>query len=120
MRNILVVDDEREIRKKYKTLLKSEGFKVFEAPDAIEVANLLMRESSSLDLIVLDINIKEVDGRDIFDIIDQYNPTLPILISSVHPLQDQKLKIPRATDYHNKSDGEKVLLKKVKKILGLN
>ena len=120
MRNILIVEDESSMRKKYREVLRPEGFKVFQARDAVEVANMLMRESSTLDLIILDINIKELDGRDIFDIIDQYNPSLPILVSSVHPLQDQRLKIPRATDWHNKSDGDTIFLKKVKKILGLN
>ena len=119
-RTILVVDDEKEMRDRYRAALEKENFRVIEAPDALETANLLMRDSSSIDLILLDINIEEIDGRDIFDIIDQYDPTLQVMVSSVHPINDQKLKIPRAAEYHNKADGEKILLKKVKHILGMN
>jgi len=119
MRTIMIVDDEKEFRKKYKQLLKAEGYKVLEAPNAVEVANLLMRNKSLIDLILLDINLPQVDGREIFEVINEYAPTLDIIVTSVHPLQDQKLKIPRAIDYFNKSQSNDVLLKKVRNILGL-
>jgi len=119
-KTILIVDDEKDFRKKYKKLLKGEGFRIIEAPDAVEVANVLMRENANLDLILLDINIGEVDGRDIFDIIDEYAPGKGIIVTSVHPIGDQKLKIPRATDYYNKAQDESILLGKVLKILGAN
>ena len=119
-RTILIVDDERGIRSKYKKFLKKEGFRVLEAPNALEVANLLMREKSTLDLILLDINMREVDGRDIFDIIDEYAPSLQVIVSSIFPLHDQKLKIPRAADYFNKSHKKELLLSKIKKILGVS
>ena len=119
-RTILIVDDEREMRSKYKKFLKKEGFRVLEAPNALEVANILMREKSTLDLILLDINIREVDGRDIFEIIDEYAPNLQVIVSSIFPLQDQKLKIPRAADYYNKSHKKELLLSKIKKVLGVS
>jgi len=118
MPTILIIDDNKEIRTKYKQALKSRGHDVIEAPDAVEVANILMRSKSSLDLIVLDIQIPEVDGRDIYDIVHEYAPNIPIMIASVIPLQDQKLRIPKARDYFNKADKEKVLLEKVESIVG--
>ena len=118
-RTILVVDDEKEFRKKFKWMLRDEGFRVFEASNAVDVASILMREATALELILLDINIPDVDGRGIFDIIDEYAPNIDIIVTSVHPLQDQKLKIPRAADYFQKQQSNEVLLKKVKKILGV-
>ncbi|MFH1359457.1 MAG: response regulator receiver protein, partial [Candidatus Omnitrophota bacterium] len=70
-------------------------------------------------LILLDINLPEVDGRGIFDIIDEYAPEKSIIVTSVHPLGDQRLKIPKAVDYHQKSNSDETLLKKVKKVLGV-
>ena len=119
MRTILVIDDEKEMRHKFKKILKSAGFDVLEAPDALEVANILMRDKSRIDLILLDIQIPEVDGRDIFGIIDEYAPSLDIIVTSVFPVSEQKFRIPKAVDYFNKADGEKVLLNKVKTALGL-
>lgn len=119
MRTVLVVDDEKDMRKKFKRLLVTKGFKVIEAPNALEVANILMREKSNLDLILLDIQIGELDGRDIFDIIDEYAPVLPVIVTSVLPLNDQKLKIPRAADYFHKGDKDEVFLSKVCRLLGV-
>ncbi|MFA5059561.1 MAG: response regulator [Candidatus Omnitrophota bacterium] len=118
-RLIFIVDDEKELRKKYKKLLIKEGFKVVEASNALEVANILMREKSKLDLILLDINISEVDGRDIFDIIEEYVPGLPVIVTSVYPVSEQKLRIPKAVDYYHKLQKEESLIKKIKNALGL-
>lgn len=119
-RTILLVDDEIGMRKKYRKFLTNKGFRVIEAPDALEVATVLMREKSSLDLILLDINIAQVDGRDIFEIIDEYAPDLRVIVSSVYPISDQKIRIPRAADYYNKSHDTNVLFRKIKNILGLS
>ncbi len=119
MRTVLLVDDEKKMRMRFKKLLKAEKFRVLEAQSAIEVADALMREHSSIDLILLDINIPEVDGRGIFDIVDEYSPELPIIVTSVNPLMDQKLRIPRAVDYFQKLDDDKILLRKVKNALGI-
>lgn len=119
MRTILIVDDEKKFRVKYKKLLKKEGYKVMEAESAMEVGDMLMRHRSLIDLILLDINIPEVDGRGIFDIINEYAPSLDIIVTSVHPLNDQKLKIPRASDYFSKLHADETLLKKIKNVLGV-
>jgi len=117
-RTILVVDDEKEFRKKYKKLLKAEGYKVYEAQTAMDVAEHLMR--SRLDLILLDINIPEVDGKDISDIIDEYPSQNPaVIVTSVYPVSEQKFKIRRATDYYDKSADTQLLLKKVRNVLGV-
>lgn len=118
MRTILIVDDEKDMRKKYKKLLVKKGFRILEAPNALEVANALMRAKSTIDLILLDINIKEVDGRDISEIVEEYAPNIPIIVTSVLPLQDQKLKIRRAVDYFNKSHKDELLLKKIRNVVG--
>ena len=117
-KRILMVDDEQEMRRKYKKFLTKEGYKVVEAPKAIEVANVLMREKSRLDLILLDINLPEVDGRDIAEIIQEYAPTIPIIVMSVLPVREQKLRIPWAIGYYNKADSRDLLLAKVKKVAG--
>ncbi len=117
MATVFLIDDDRGMRKKYKTLLKTNGFKVIDAPDAVEVVDVLMRNKSDIDLVVLDIQIPEVDGRDIHEIISEYAPELPILVSSVLPIQDQKLRIRQASDYFQKSDKDETFINKIKAIL---
>lgn len=116
---VLIVDDEKKFRSKYKTMFKAKGLKVLQAPDALEVVNVLMRKKSSMDLIILDICIPEVDGRGISEIVEEYAPNIPILVASFLPINDQKLKVRNATDYFHKLDKDSVLWDKVKKILGI-
>ena len=118
-RTILLIDDEKPMRMKLKKPLKAAGFKVIEASGALDATNCLMRAKNSIDLILLDINIPEVDGRGISDIIDEYAPELPIIVTSVHPVGDQNLRIPRAVDYYSKLNNVDSLIKKVKNALGV-
>jgi len=118
MNKVMLVDDNEEIRAKYKQALESHGFEVIEAPQALEVAEILMREQRNIGLILLDLQMPEVDGVGVFEIISEYTNNIPVMISSVLPIQDQKLKISKARDYFQKSEGEEVLISKVKTVLG--
>jgi len=117
MPNILIIDDNKEIRKKFKKLFKAEKFGVYEAADAMNAAQELMKHRSEIGVILLDIQIPEVDGRDIYDIIIEYAPQIPIVVWSVLPINDQKLRIPRARDYCQKSVDESEIVNKIKMII---
>lgn len=119
MGKVMVIDDNVEFRKKCRKMFKDLGLEVVEAPDALETSNLLLREMSDIDLILLDLQIAEVDGRDIYDIIREYTTSIPILVCSVLPLSEQKLRVPHVRDYFNKAEGEEVLRSKVKTLLNL-
>jgi len=119
MSKVLLVEDDPDIRKNIKQLIENEGVEVVEAPDALEVANMIMREGSSIELVLLDINIGEIDGRDIFEIIKEYAPNLPVIVSSVLPLEEQKLRIPEARGYYCKSQNYSVLIDKIRNIMGV-
>lgn len=60
MFNVLVVDDEREIRDAIEIYLRGEGLKVFKASDGIEALEILDREK--IHVIVLDIMMPKLDG----------------------------------------------------------
>ena len=60
MFNILVVDDEREIRDAIEIYLRGEGMKVYKAKDGIEALEILDMEK--IHLIVLDIMMPRLDG----------------------------------------------------------
>jgi CheY-like chemotaxis protein len=119
MGKVLVIDDNKDIREKYRKVLETLNLDVLEAPEVLEVVNILMRHASEIDLILLDIQMPEVDGRGIYDIVYDYIPSVPIMVSSVLPVQDQKLRIPRAREYFNKADGDQALASKVKALLGI-
>ena len=59
-RNILVVDDDREIRDVLHIYLRNEGYHVREAEEGIQALQILQREN--IHLIILDIMMPKMDG----------------------------------------------------------
>ena len=118
MGKVFMIDDDESIRHKYKERFANSDLELIEADDALSATEVLMREKSNIDLILLDLQLPEIDGRAIYDIIEDYASNIPVIVTSVLPIEDQKLRIPRATDYFNKSEGSRVLISKIKKLLG--
>jgi len=58
--NILIVDDEKEIRDLVEIYLKSEGYNTLQAADGQEALALL--ENNSIDLIILDVMMPKLNG----------------------------------------------------------
>lgn len=58
--NVLVVDDDKEIREAIKIYLKNEGLKVYEAQDGIDALMILQEEE--IHLILMDIMMPKMDG----------------------------------------------------------
>lgn len=111
MKKILIIDDEERIRDIYCRLFVQAGIIVRRAKNATEATNIMIREE--IDIILLDIRMAVVDGREMFDIIKEYNPQGKVIISSVYPVEKQRELIPKALNYYDKSDGPIKLLEMV-------
>jgi two-component system, response regulator, stage 0 sporulation protein F len=111
MKKILIIDDEERIRDIYVRLFVQAGIIVRRAKDAQQATNIIVRED--IDLILLDIKMPMVDGRTMFEIIEEYNPRAKVIVSSVYPIEKQRKMVPRAIDYYDKSEGPLRLLEKV-------
>ncbi len=116
MQRILIIDDERRIGQSYTVLLSEEGFEVEYAPSAQEATKLLIREH--FDLVLLDINMPEVDGKVMYEVIREYDRNMKVIVSSVYPIEEQVQSILGASAYHNKSQGVDILVAKIKEVLG--
>ncbi len=79
--NILVVDDEENIRKSLKMILEYEGYRFFEAVNGEDALNKI-EEIAPLDLILLDVKLPGKDGMEILSEIKKkpYSPEI-IMIS---------------------------------------
>lgn len=116
MAKILVVDDENKIRNLYKKLLISERYEVVEAQDS-QSATRLMLNQPDITLVLLDINMPDIDGTVLYQLIRRLDQHTKVIVTSAYPLQDQRRLIFRADDYYDKSQGTEVLLEKVKGVL---
>ncbi len=79
---ILVVDDERSIRRTLREILEYEGYEVEEAEDG-ESALARLRDNR-YDLVLLDIKMPKRDGMDVLATVRQEIPELPVLMISGH------------------------------------
>jgi len=82
MPKILVIDDEKSIRKTLREILEYENFKVDEAVDGAEGS--LMAEKEDYDIILCDIKMPKVDGMEALDRIQKSKPDTPIVMISGH------------------------------------
>jgi len=79
---ILVVDDEPLIRTTARQLLGSLGYDVLLAEDGAEGVELYRRAQGTIDLILLDMVMPKMGGRDAFFKLRKINPEAKVLISS--------------------------------------
>lgn len=84
MSNILIVDDERDIRELIGDILRDEGFQVRLAANADECIAAINAEAPAL--MILDIWLKDsrMDGIDILKTVKRDNPDVPVVIISGH------------------------------------
>lgn len=82
MATILIVDDERAIRKTLTEILGFEGYKVEEAADGEE--GLKKFQSSAYDVVLCDIKMPKVDGIEFLTKAIEINPDVPVIMISGH------------------------------------
>jgi two-component system, NtrC family, nitrogen regulation response regulator NtrX len=84
MSDILIVDDERDIRELISDILEDEGFATRLAGNSDEAMQAINTEAPAL--IILDIWLKDsrMDGIDILKTVKRDNPDIPVVIISGH------------------------------------
>jgi CheY-like chemotaxis protein len=81
---LLFVDDEASIRRLGQTILEHHGYTVLSAKDGEEALEVFQREQKRIKLIVLDLTMPRMSGREVLKRFLRLNPTIRILISSGH------------------------------------
>ncbi|MCG7858531.1 sigma-54-dependent transcriptional regulator [Flavihumibacter sp.] len=82
MSNILIIDDERAIRKTLGEILSYEGYKIEEASDGEE--GLKKFRETTFDVVLCDIKMPKLDGIEFLDKAREANPDVPIIMISGH------------------------------------
>ena len=82
MSNILIIDDEKAIRKTLGEILSYEGYKIDEAGDGEE--GLKRFKEKSYDVVLCDIKMPKIDGIEFLDKASEVNPDIPIIMISGH------------------------------------
>jgi two-component system, NtrC family, nitrogen regulation response regulator NtrX len=82
MADILIIDDERAIRKTLAEILGFEGYKIEEAVDGEE--GLKLFASKNFDAVLCDIKMPKIDGIEFLDKAKAINADVPIIMISGH------------------------------------
>ncbi len=85
---VLVVDDEPAIRTTASAMLESLGFKVLEAADGLEAVERYRSHQGEVILVLLDLTMPHMDGKDAFDAIREMNPLAKVILSSGYNQQE--------------------------------
>ncbi|MFN2635634.1 MAG: response regulator [Gemmatimonadaceae bacterium] len=79
---ILVVEDEKALRKLQVRILTDAGYRVLEAPDGSAALKLAAEEVGEIDLVVTDVEMPNLGGRGLVDELRELTPGLRVLFMS--------------------------------------
>ena len=79
---ILVAEDTREVLEFVVDMLEAYGYRVLSAKDGIQALELFNREMSSIDLVMLDVVMPKMGGREVYERIKQIKPLQPVMLTT--------------------------------------
>lgn len=81
-KSILITDDEKSIRNALREILEFESYRVLEAENGVSALNKIREEK--IDLVLLDIKMKGMDGIEVLQEIKKLDNELPVIMISGH------------------------------------
>lgn len=79
---ILVVEDDAIVRMLIVDVLEELEFSVLEAADAEEALAVVQNDDQTIDLMMTDVGLPDMDGKQLASKVRELRPTLPILFAS--------------------------------------
>lgn len=89
-RNILVVDDEKNIREGLCQALELDGYQGLSAPDGLSAWNIINKQS--VDMVITDLRMPSMGGEDLLKKIYTTYPTIPVVVLTGHGTIEDAVK----------------------------
>lgn len=114
MMRILLVDDQKSLRRSLALMLQSAGFDTAEA--ASGPAALSIMERTEFDLVITDLKMEKTSGIDLLREVKAVSPDLPVIIITAYGSIDSAVDAMRlgAFDYLTKPFGETDIIEKIR------
>ena len=90
-RSILIVDDEIDIINSVKRWLEADGFKVHGIADPLQALEYFQNNSDEIDVVLSDIRMRKIDGRDLVKRIKTIRPETKIIFMTA--LETDRLEL---------------------------
>lgn len=89
---VLVVDDESGVRRIAVSVLKRMSCATMEACDGEEAVKVFQQEGHAIDLVLLDLSMPKLSGRETFTALKGMNPDLPVVLCSGYPIDAREFE----------------------------
>lgn len=118
-KKILLVEDEQSNYLVISSMLKKTGIEILWAKDGKEALEVFKNLSKSIDIILMDIKIPNIDGIKVAEKIKEENPNIIIIAQTAHALPEEEYTIRSLffDDYLSKPFNKEKLLKILGKYL---
>ena len=121
LRTVLVVDDEKNIRRTLQLVLEGEGYRFLGAETATQALAILASPETPVDLAILDVKLPDMSGLDALAKIrgDEATRDLPIIVISGHATVNDAVQAIKlgASDFFEKPLGRERVLVSVRNVL---
>ena len=115
MKTILIVDDDKNLRRLYKAELEAEGYRTILAENGRQAVELFDRETP--DAVVMDIRMPEMDGLEAMARMLRRHGGVPIIINTGYSCYQDNFLAWAAEEYLIKSSDLEPLKTKVRDVL---
>lgn len=118
--NILIVDDEEIVRSIVKDMLINSNHNAITFSNGIDAINYYNDNYSKIDLVLLDIIMPEMSGKEVYFNLKKINPDVNVIIFSGYTMDNtiQELLDKGVKDFIHKPVNRAKLLEKISNILG--
>ncbi|MFW2146951.1 response regulator [Acinetobacter sp. TY1] len=116
MTNILIIDDENQIRKFLDIALRAQGYKTLLAENGQKGLELLALQGA--DLVILDLGLPDLDGFEVLSELREWS-NVPVIVLSVRSDELEKVKLldAGANDYVTKPFSIQELMARIRVLL---
>ena len=117
---ILLVEDEEMLRDLGVQILEGEGYRVLPARDGVEAVELFAQHRDSIGLVVCDLGLPRLGGRDAFMKMKEINPDVRAIVASGYLEPSVRSEILRAgvIDTIQKPYDFREMIEKIRSIIG--
>ena len=116
---ILLAEDDAIVRESLRLLLESNGYTLIEARDGEEALRLFRTHQGTIDLLITDLAMPNMNGRELVKRVKSFRPNLPVMYISgktSSPLMKQVI-LHEGANFLSKPFSYKKLVQKVQELL---
>jgi two-component system cell cycle sensor histidine kinase/response regulator CckA len=118
-RTILLVEDEPFVREATCGILKSAGFEVLPAQDALDAMKVYGECAGEIDLVMTDMVLPGRTGQQLGQDLREHSPDVVVLVTSGYFNPEYETEAPESRTYFlAKPYSKRTLVEKIEKILG--